>query len=61
MDPTGLYTCSGNTSDCKQVDNFVAAATKAAGNLDKKSDAYAKVEKALSYFEVLPEISPVLR
>lgn len=48
-DPSGLYACSGNTSDCNQVNNFVSAATKAAGNLDKKSDAYSKVEKALNY------------
>ena len=48
-DPSGLYTCSGGKSDCKQVDSFVNAATKAAANLDHKSDAYKKVEKALGY------------
>ena len=49
-DPSGLSTCSGGTTDCAAINNFVATAAKATANLNHSSDAYKKASAVLYYF-----------
>jgi RHS repeat-associated protein len=49
VDPFGLYTCSGDTSDCTKIDTFVANIDKAKKNLDPTSDGYKKLDAVTKY------------
>jgi len=49
VDPLGLYDCSGSGSDCKAINNFVAAINKSLAGLDPKSAAYQKISAVVSY------------
>jgi RHS repeat-associated protein len=49
VDPTGMYDCGGNTSDCNAVNQFVQTINKSLAGLNPYSDAYSKVSAVASY------------
>ena len=49
IDPDGRYSCAGTKAQCDQVAAFRAKLGEARDSLQKGTDAYAKVDRAIGY------------
>jgi RHS repeat-associated protein len=50
IDPSGLYVCGGTEKQCKQFEDNLQKAQIALGKLDKKSDHYKLLERAIGTY-----------